>query len=260
MDPITTLIATEVAAEVSKKILSKSVSSGWRRAKWLRTTLIRRGDPVRVSCSAFLRIKNSEQRYLTVRNLHRPEFYGPLGGCFKYFTGTASATLERFGFCADEAFTGGDTVFDLRGYIKRAKTSNFFHWFASRSGDYENARECLSRELSEELVNECNLTMPPEVELRQLNFFFVRSYLERTTLHKDGHLQFKYFEVYDLDPNYQAAHFLREFLEKVDSERLRWVSAGDIQRGRTEDQAIIGHATTLFISTKTTRPDTPGKR
>src|SRR5438105_15920103 len=66
------------------------------KVRFLHYSLIKPTTHMRVAFSALLRIADSDQ-YLLVRNLHRPETFGPFGGVYKYFD-DAQPALDKFEF------------------------------------------------------------------------------------------------------------------------------------------------------------------
>lgn len=256
MDPMIVAAANEAAGALAGKLTLRALDLGWRKVKWLPVVLQRRQEQVRVVCSAFLRMQDEDGRFLLIRNLHRPEFYGPLGGCYKHTSG-ARPLLDAMLFCGDDAVAPEESRRDLRGYVRRADTARFFEWFASNDGSRESARECLARELGEEVFDECGLDRPEGFVASELEFRPVRAFLERSSIDDGRVLQFRLFEVYDLVMQSEASRLLQRCVVDASHPNLRWVRASDLRTGRTRDHATIGHAAMLLVSDRLTRPDAP---
>ena len=67
-----------------------------RRVRFVKCRFIQPNVDIRISFSCLLRISEGG-RYLLVRNLHRPELFGPFGGVFKHYD-RAKEELDRFEF------------------------------------------------------------------------------------------------------------------------------------------------------------------
>lgn len=257
MDPLIAAGASKIVEVLAEKALKRSLNLGWRKATWLPVTLVRRHECVRVACSTFLRVSDDQQRYLLIRNLHRPEFFGPVGGCYKYFDGEGAHTLEQFFYDADTTVEMEEALRDIRGYIRRSTTAKFFEWFQTGRGR-ESARECLSREVREELFGECALVVPPDFRPESLSFRFRRSFLEKSIVSGTRTLQFRLFEVHDLDLESRASRALLTAIHEARSDRLLWATKQEIELGRhTSDRAALGHAAVLLINDSLSRPDLP---
>lgn len=256
MDPLITVVAEKAASAATTKLVLATLNLGWRRIKWLPTTLTRRDDKVRVVCSAFLRVQNKNGKYLLIRNLHRPEFFAPIGGCYKYLA-AAKPYLDQVLFSQDTLVRTGESAMDIRGYIRRRHVADFFKWFSSNNSTRETSRECLIREISEELFVESKLAQPKDINLSGLEFRYVRSYLEKSRINDTSTIQFRFFEVYDFCVESEASQALLKYLTTITSKNLQWVDEKDINIGRTNGNRTIGHAAVLLINDKLTRPDGP---
>lgn len=256
MDPIATTAIEKAAGFVATKLVSEALNLGWKKIKWLPTTHVHRNHQVRVVCSTFLRVQNKNGKYLLIRNLHRPEFFSPIGGCYKYFP-TAKPYLDQTLFSQDTLVRTDESSMDIRGYVRRRFVADFFTWFSLNNATRETTRECLIREINEELFGESNLISPKDIDLSKLEFRYVRSYLEKATIDESNTLQFRFFEVHDLGMESEASQALAKFLTTVSSKNLLWVDEKDIRVGRTSGNKAIGHAAVLFVNDKLTRPDGP---
>lgn len=256
MEPILSAIAEKTMGAAAKKLVTEALGLGWRKAKWLPTTLFHRDDQVRVVCSAFLRVQNKNGKYLLIRNLHRPEFFAPIGGCYKYFS-SAKPSLDSLLFGTDSHVRTEESAMDIRGYVKRRHAADFFNWYSSNDGTRESSRECLIREIGEELFDECKLPKPKDLDLSKLEFRYVRSYLERSKIEDGKTLQFRFFEIYDFGMESEHSQSLLKLLRTTTSKYLQWADEQDIRLGRTGGNRTIGHAAVLLVDDKLARPDGP---
>jgi hypothetical protein len=258
MDPLTAAAGGKLVEVILERALTRSLSLGWRRLRWLPTTAFRPNEKLRVSCSAFVRICDRQQRILLIQNLHRPEFFGPVGGCFKFYEGTARSILERCHFSVDQTVAERESARDVRGYLKRRHVVEFLDWFAGSRDGRESGRECVVREIHEELFGECGVAIPQDFNAQELDVAFVRSFLERSRVSGTSTVQLRYFEVHSLLLNNPTALALLSTIESSRSRRLLWATADEIARGRhLETRRAIGHAAVLLVNDRLTRPDMP---
>ena len=164
MEP-TQIIATKIASATAGKLVQHALGLGWKKIKWLPVTMFHRDQKIRVVCSAFLRVQNKNGKYLLIRNLHRPEFFAPVGGCYKFFS-SAKPHLDSFLFGPDSQVQTEESAMDIRGYVRRRYIADFFEWYASNNGTRESARECLIREIKEELFEELSIEVPKDLDWR----------------------------------------------------------------------------------------------
>ena len=125
----------------------------------------------RVSISALIRIASGD-KYVLVRNLHRPESFAPIGGVYKFFR-EAQIQLDSLDFRAQ--VTEDEMVADLRGFLPSGNLEGFKKWFEDGHGR-ESAPECLQRELREELA-QVGMSIALE-ELAGIRFSHVRTVTE----------------------------------------------------------------------------------
>ena len=209
--------------------------------------LIGPNQEIRVSMSALIRIAEGD-KYVLVRNLHRPESFAPLGGVYKCGE-RAQCELDRFEFRPQAI--DGDMVGDLRGFLPNKHLAAFLDWFAGGNGR-ETAHECLSRELSEELT-QANLQVQSE-EIAGLRFVHVRTVHEGPDhIAAERYLQYRIFDVYDPVADTIAG---RELLSRIKSHAttsndMLWATSQEIIRGRHRQGHVIGaHSPYLFGQTR----------
>jgi hypothetical protein len=240
------LIASEIG-----RFLHGSVSS----VRFLRTIVINPSAEIRVAFSALLRIATADQ-YLLIRNLHRPETFGPFGGVYKYLD-NAQPSLDKFEFKPQVVGPGLDMKNDLRGFLPRKNLAKLVAWYY-RETSRESYKQCLVRELKEELKEAdlgTSLRCPSDI-----NFGLVRSIAEGpVTVPGQHYKQFRVFEVYDPSPKTNDTDdFLRHILKIVRRHRnLLLASSQEIASGRTRKGNVIGPHTGYLIGRKRTRPDDP---
>ncbi len=93
----------------------------------VRCTLFCRNSKLRVSIAAILKLC-SNNRYVLIRNHHRPEVFGPIGGVYEYYP-SASDQLDQCGFIPQ--VRDQDMKNDLRGFLKAKYLPSFMRWFLS---------------------------------------------------------------------------------------------------------------------------------
>jgi len=260
VEPVGACLVSKALDRVIERSLAKALSVGWRHVKWYPVTLTKRNERVRASFSSFLRVKDESARYLLVQNLHRPDFYGPIGGTHKYFVSRAQPYLDRIEYTPDYAISSTDTKRDLRGFFSRKHTASFLQWFANnRDAVRESERECLRRELKEELTDENDIALPDDIQLDEVDFAPVRSFLEKSRL-GSGELNLRLFAIFDIVPDSRSARILHDYLVELTHECLVWADADDIDFGRTRSGIAVGHVAQLFIRDGLSRPDFPHYR
>jgi len=221
----------------------------------LKCKLIKPSEDMRVAFSAILRITDGKG-YLFVRNLHRPETFGPFGGVYKYFE-EAVPQLDNLTFHPQVVGPGDDMKQDIRGFLPRKNLPKFLRWYRS-GANRETYSDCLCRELKEELREvglPKTLRVPPT-----LHFRLVRSVLEGPErVPGQPYTQLRIFEVYDLSPT--TSHikkFLKRLLKEAsESPNLIIADAQEIRSGRSREGKVLGHHCGYLLWHKRIRPDTP---
>jgi hypothetical protein len=147
---------------------------------------------VRVAMSALIRIASGD-KYVLVRNLHRPESFAPFGGVYKYFR-EGQVKLDSLNFRAQA--TDADMVDDIRGFLPYKHLDDFMAWFNEGHGR-ESAQECLRRELQEETAQAGLKTASKE--FTGVRFAHVRTVNEGLeAIAAEAYLQLRVFDVYDV--------------------------------------------------------------
>lgn len=225
----------------------------WRIRFW-RLRIIYPNTEIRVSFSAFLRVHEGG-KYILVRNLHRPELFGPFGGVYKFYDG-ASHRLDELSFRPQDLGETGDMRNDLRGFLPRKNLARLLKWF-DKNVDRESPRECLLRELREELIETKlpNLWPPSQLEVK-----LVRRVQEGPEkVPGRSYTQFRVFEVYDLVGHNPEYYSLLERLKQINKDAPNVVVAdsSDIVCGRCDDGRVIGNHVLYLLGKKRTRPEAP---
>jgi hypothetical protein len=207
---------------------------------------------VRVSMSALVRIAIGD-KYVLIRNRHRPESFAPIGGVYKYFP-DGRVQLDSIDFRPQEL--DEDMRNDVRGFLPYRCLNEFINWFDGGRGR-ENAQECILRELGEEFAEigfETGLVKLPDVRLS-----FVRTVREGPeAIAGENYVQFRTFDVYEV-----VAESARDFLSNIQAhaavERdLFWATSNEIIRGRHRSGHVIGaHSPYLFGQTRYRSQDPP---
>src|ERR1043166_9193496 len=246
---IETIIEEMIATELGHFLRR----SAWR-LRFVRCSVVHPAEDIRVAFSALLRIADSD-RYLLVRNLHRPETFGPYGGVYKYYD-DAQPVLDSIDFKPQVFGPGDDMKKDIRGFLPRKNLAKLVQWYG-KSLEREPFKECLCRELKEELL-EIGL---PKIRCPDgLQFRLVRTAREGpAAVPGEEYTQFRIFEVYDLYPvSLDTQKFIRQLFRAAKRHKnLLAANAKEIIRGRASNGAVSGHHAGYLIGRKRVRPDTP---
>lgn len=223
------------------------------RLRFLKCRIIQRNTDIRVALSALLRISLSG-KYLLVRNLHRPETFGPFGGVLKYHE-AVRPYLDSLLFKPQDLGPGEDMHCDLRGFLPRKNLPKLIKWYEKSEGR-ETAQECLARELEEE-VGEIGLPkamrLPAALKLRR-----VRAVTEGPEpVPGQSYTQYRVFEVFEpAEISKQQRRFLKKLTEMASFHPdLLLASPEEIKSGRARDDSLIGHHAAYFLYSKRIRPD-----
>jgi hypothetical protein len=207
--------------------------------------------------SVLLRIRD-DHRLVLFHLPSRPGSFGPPGGVCKYFQ-PAACVLDEFGFQQERSRRRPDpTKADLRGFLPAPRLRHFLHWYIS--GAYrENAVECLTRELFEEL---------DEIGLPHLSHgVHGTPFVHLHTVSEGPHdvpgrtyRQYRRFEVYDLVTADSNAVWLLQELIAAGSEPsvplVICVSRQHVVDGRQGSALIAPHAAFLLAHERV-RQDIP---
>lgn len=248
-----------IAASLTASAMILFVTVAWRHRAHLRILpLWASGSaPVRVSLAALLRVQDDDS-YVLFHTPYTPGSFGPPGGVFKYDS-NGQPVLDRLDF-REQRPTGRASVMraDLRGFIPAKSAPAFMKWFRTGAGR-ESSRECLLRELTEELRE---IGHPELIALTaNLTFSHVRTVIEppRRVPARD-YRQLRYFEVWDLVVSDTSSLRLRNELLRLARNRkesyVALVSGQDIVNGRRGD-ALVGPQSAFLIGRRRIRPDLP---
>jgi hypothetical protein len=208
---------------------------------------------IRVAMCALIRIASGD-RYVLIRNLHRPESFAPIGGVYKYFKG-GRAKLDTLEFRPQEI--NSDMTNDVRGFLPYKNLDEFINWFDKGDGR-ESAQECLQRELGEELA-EAGLE-PESAELSGVQFSFVRTVREGPeAIAAESYIQFRIFDIYDMVVESAREHnlLLKIQAHATIGKDLCWATSNEIIRGRSRSSHIIGAHTPYLFGQTRYRPQDP---
>jgi hypothetical protein len=226
-------------------------ASGLRRTRYLRHRVVHPAADMRVVFSALLRIVEGD-KYLLIRNLHRPESFSPIGGVYKYFN-DAKTFLDRIEFRPHHV--DDDMERDLRGFVPRRHIGRFVKWFHQHEGR-ESPTECVCRELREEMKEiRMKGRCPTRVEIRH-----VRSVYEGPErVPGQSYLQFRQFDIFEIaDGDARTKQFLKRLIKSAQKNPdLLFASNSEIISGRAENNALIGHPAGYLIGKRRVRPDAP---
>lgn len=226
------------------------------RIRLLPCSLLSRSDDIRVSFSAFLRMRDGDG-YVLVRSLHRKEAFGPFGGVYKYHT-SAARELDAHEFRPQCVGGSTDMERDLRGFIPRRRLLGLTGWFDSGE-DREDASICLKRELSEELGEiRVDGSLPPIPQL--LSFRLVRRVYEGPARAAgQTYWQYRVFDFFDiLEHSDEVRRFVHAVIDAARTHNdLVVASSHDIVTGRAPDGRLIGHHAGYLFGRRRVRPDEP---
>jgi hypothetical protein len=227
-----------------------------RKARLVACRVWRPNAELRISFSALLRISDGG-RFLLIRNLHRPELFGPVGGVYKYYN-DARVQLDEVSFRPQDVGRGDDMKNDLRGFLPRRHAPKLIKWYEQRTLR-ESPETCLLRELREEL-REVKLVsrVSPPVELPLRPVRTVREGPERVP--GQAYTQYRVFDVFEIASNATAAAdaFRRLFeIAATGHHHLLIASSDEIVTGRARDGRRIGSHTAYLIRRSRLLPPEP---
>ncbi len=149
------------------------VGVAFRYRKYLKIAIncfiFSRNKKIRVSMAAILSVRR-ENYFILVRNHHRPQTFGPIGGVYKYYP-SAIEHLDQCGF--QPQIRDQDMKNDLRGFLLGKNLPSFLEWFFSGKN---REIESLSREIKEEL-QEIRLIVELE-SVTDLQYDLIKSVIE----------------------------------------------------------------------------------
>lgn len=145
------------------------------RSRWgvIKTFLIKRNQPVRVTVAYLFRIEINGEYALIKRHKEDNRGYQPIGGCYKYLKEENRELFDKLGIePCNYVPRDEDTEYDLRIIIKKRKNLvAFIKWFESR----KNRELDPYREFCEELITPGFLPM----ELfKHIKYVFIGKHIE----------------------------------------------------------------------------------
>lgn len=201
----------------------------------VKTSLFGRKHRIRVSFAELLSLEEGDS-YLLIRNIRRPERFGPIGGVVRVSPRAMQTLVETIEY--EPEFKAGPEMLDLRGYIRGSKFISLLKWYYTGFARETNA---LAREIQEELG---------EIGLKSLGRS--SSLLEfrlRRVVHEGPYSmkgvnfkQYRLFHVYELDPEHKQSLSLRKRLIKhaATNPNLLLANPEEILRGRSLRGELIG--------------------
>lgn len=207
---------------------------------------------VRISISSLLRMEK-DGCLLLIRNRHRRETFGPVGGVLKVHR-AARAALLRMGFRFENI--DDDMRDDLRGYIDGENFPNLLAWLETGM-DRESAVEGLRREIIEEFA-EVDEIAPPE--LVNASFAHIRTIVEGPEFVPSiDRAQYRVLEIYEVTASAENDALVDRVKQLSENNAdLCWYSPREVKRGRAASGHVIGsHAAYLIGDRRFREGDAP---
>ncbi len=206
---------------------------------------------IRISVATLLKLEK-DGMYLLINNIHRPEYYGPIGGVFKHLS-NIPADLREIDWESDYTTRQEkrkDMENDLRGYIYGKHFASFLDWFVKREG--RESEQCIFREIREEF-REGNIGKLIRDKFTKLEIALCKKVIEGPfpVQSRDYHAQFRYFEIYEItDKSEPTTKVLNEMFERAGrgDNKLILASKQEIIQGRLEcgDKLVAPHTNYFF--------------
>lgn len=212
------------------------------------------GKDLRISVAAILLLEK-DGKYVLIKNHHREENYAPIGGVFKH-SGKLPQTLHDIEWVSDYTThepKSEDMKNDLRGVIKAKNLARFLDWFTSRKG--REGEQALYREIDEEL-SEGRVGKIWRTRSSKIKIEMIKKVVEgpRAVEDKPYQAQFRYFEIYEIDPQCEKGKVLsNELFKRAEKRqnRLITVTKSEINSGRiTVCRSPISGSTKYYFSSK----------
>lgn len=209
---------------------------------------------IRVSVAAICIFK-LDSGYVLIGQSRRPDQLGPIGGAVDVYPEGLGA-LEKIGFEVEYPLTQrwGIKRTPLRGSIDVRNLLRFRRWL-QREGGRESFRECVERELQEELEDS---GLGPFDIPRFRHFRWARNVTEGPKFVEGKDVwQWRYMRVfeYELDPEFD-----KKFIDQIRSvstsnAQIQVVSASEIRKGRSAAGTMIGNHSEFLLSKRSKRPE-----
>jgi hypothetical protein len=250
---VPSLISTVLVKE-APSFISKTAKWLIHNKKFIACSILGRERDARIAYSAIVRMKTTDNRYILVRNLHRPENFAPFGGIYKY-SAQGENFIDKIEFKPHYLGTNDHANSDLRGFTKRKHIGSFNNWRKTGKGR-EDYADCIHREIKEEL-NEIGERYSPS----RLSLNFIRTVIEGP--HYEPSVRYtslRIFDVYDINhEHFQSHKFVERLANKSKScDGIKLVTPNEIKTGRTDDgNRVAHHANYFFASESPIPPDTP---
>lgn len=241
---------------IISSILATGITTGFKYREQIYKRLLwnvfNPKQKIRISVASLIRIKTND-KYLIIKNLNRPESFSPIGGVIKY-SSTAKTFLNSIQW-EDEAHKNSahkkKLQRDLRGFIESKNLFKFLKWYLSGNDREGNS---LHREIKEEL-QEINLSGILS-ELNSPQFNQVRVISEGlNSVEGKNFKQFRILSIYEFSgDNKTDEKFSEELIKAVDTnENLLLVSSDEISQGRAHSGEVIGSNSEYLFRNKKNR-------
>jgi hypothetical protein len=207
---------------------------------------------IRVSCASFVIIRNDKCEFALLVNKKSKQkgkiIYTPIGGAIQA-TNDGKNELKKLLGIDDSAFERKDN--DLRFKMSGAYANICLDWFLNT----ENREQDPRREVLEELVEEAKLLEVTDLEgmiLVKVGYAFELEKQKDNDINSPPTLRL--FEVFDLQLSNEALNKLIQKSTEKGSE-IRFVTADEINNGRTTDDTEIGTNARALINYQYSIPD-----
>ncbi|MFD6516585.1 hypothetical protein [Rhodococcus sp. NPDC060176] len=198
-----------------------------------------------------------DSKYVLVRQSRRPDQIGPIGGAVDIFP-AGLRSLDDLGFKVESPLESkwGIARTALRGFLPARQVTRFGLWLLGDMGR-ESFRECIERELTEELTA---AGTPADEIPRFRHFRYVRTVSEGPKYIKGTEIwQWRMMRVfeYTLDPDFDS-----ELITSIRSNSgpelsLEMVTADEIRSGRSESNSVIGSHAEYLLNGRSHRHEIP---
>lgn len=221
--------------------ISHYLHAAYHEGRYVHYRFVRPNMPVRVSFAAIIRLEK-DGRFLLLKTPRRPEGFGPVGGVYKYHESATSA-LDSLEFQPEVAHR--KMAHDLRGVVPRRHLGGLISWFLHEH-DRETARDCLLREMREELAEAGLGITPPaasEIQLRRVRQVTQSPHAEV----EGGLLQFRIIDVYEFASRHAVIAAFIKALFRASGPNIVTATADEIIRGRCATNELV-HANACYLS------------